>query len=198
MKRSFVDRFFRELDREWRRPAEVILTGAVAGSLFGHVRPSVDIDFEIRAARRTGGLLGDVIRRISEKTGVTVNYAEDISHGSMISYLDYRRKALPYKRIGRLEIQLMAPRYWTIGKMARFLELDIRDLVEVIRKKGLSADGLARLWGKALARSPLSLASGQFRDHVIYFFERYGKSVWGKGFDGSPAVRSFKKSAGWK
>lgn len=80
--------------------------------------------------------------------------------------------------------------------MARFLELDIRDLVKIIKKKELSAARLARLWGKAFAQSPLSLASARFRDHVIYFFNRYGESAWGAGFDAARAVRLFNKEAG--
>ena len=48
MKGSKIDFFFSELDREFRKPAEVIVTGAACAALMGYVRPSADIDFEIQ------------------------------------------------------------------------------------------------------------------------------------------------------
>lgn len=195
MKRSFIERFFRELDGEWGRPAEIILTGAAAGALLGHVRSSVDIDFEIRTKKHTDVSLDEVIRKVSEKTGIPANYSEDISHWSMIDFLDYRKRSLPYKRIGKLRIKLMAPEYWTIGKMGRFVEPDIRDLVSVIKKRKLAARRLIQLWSRALRSSPLSLASKEFRDHVIDFLKNYGRSAWGKKFEAEKAVALFRRLA---
>lgn len=199
MKRSLIDRFFTELDRELARPAEIILTGAAAGSLLGQIRPSVDIDFEIHVRDSSKGLpqteVPEAIQKASAKTGVAVNYAEDISHWSMIDYLDYRKTALPYQRIGRLRIRLMAPGHWTIGKMARFLNIDIKDILKIIKTRKLKAEKLISLWSRALVSSPLSLASGQFRDHVIDFLENYGKSAWGKNFEREQGVALFRRLA---
>jgi hypothetical protein len=195
VKRSFIERFFRELDRQWGRPAEIILTGAAAGALLGHARPSVDIDFEIRTGKGRDTSLGEVIQRTSQKTGITVNYSEDISHWSMIDFLDYRKTTLPYKMIGKLRIKLMAPEYWTIGKMGRFLDPDVRDLVKIIKKRQLPPNRLIRLWSRALRASPLSLASGQFRDHVIDFLENCGRSAWGKNFEREQGVALFRRLA---
>lgn len=195
MKRSFIERFFEALDGEWGRPVEIILTGAAAGALLGHVRTSVDIDFEIRTKKQTGVSLDEVIRKVSERTGIPVNYSEDISHWSMIDFLDYRRTALPYKTIGKLRIKLMAPEHWTIGKMGRFVEPDIRDLVSIIKKRKLAVEPLIRLWSRALRSSPLSLASKEFRDHVIDFLRNYGRSAWGKNFDVPKAITLFRQLA---
>lgn len=195
MKRSFIERFFEALDGEWGRPVEIILTGAAAGALLGHVRTSVDIDFEIRTKKQTDVSLEEVIRKVSERTGIPANYSEDISHWSMIDFLDYRRTALPYKTIGKLRIKLMAPEYWTIGKMGRFVEPDIRDLVSIIKKRKLAAERLIRLWSRALRSSPLSLASKEFRDHVIDFLKNYGRSAWGKNFDVPKAITLFRQLA---
>ena len=184
-----------ELDRSWKRPATVILTGAAAGSLFGHVRPSLDIDFEIQTGRSEAASLEEAIQKISEKTGITANYSEDISHGSMIDFLGYRKTALPYRQIGKLRIKLISPEYWTLGKMGRFIEPDIRDLVKVIKKKKLAAERLILLWGRALRSSPLSLASRQFRDHVIFFLKTRGKTAWGKRFDAGKAIALFRHTA---
>lgn len=202
MRQAVIEGFFKELDRALGAPADVILTGAAAGALWGNVRPSLDIDFEIRlkgAGKAKGpSLLEGAVQKASRETGLAANYSEDIGRWSMIDFLDYRKTALRYKKIGRLEVRLIAPDYWTLGKMARFLEIDIRDLVKIIKKKRLAPGPLARLWGRSLRRSPRSLASGQFRDHVIYFFNRHGKSAWGPGFDTVFAIHEFKKSSGLK
>ena len=200
MKSSLIDRFFREFDRELGRPAEIILTGAAAGALLGNVRPSFDVDFEIRLAGRSGKKadLAQAVQNVSQKTGIAVNYSEDIGHWSMIDYLDYRRAALPYKKIGRLTVKIMSPEHWTIGKMARYLESDAKDISKIIKKRKLKPDPLIRLWAKAMASSVLSLASGQFRDHVLHFLRSYGRNLWGRNFDSAKAITLFKRSAGVK
>ncbi len=171
---------------------------AAAGALYGNVRPSLDLDFEIqlRGKKPARGKIDSAIKNASSHAGLAVNYSEDIGHWSMIEYLDYRKKAVSYKRIGKLNVKLMAPEYWTIGKMTRFLAVDIVDLVKVIKKKRLKSGALIKLWGRALRKSRLSEASGRFRDHVLYFLKHYGKRVWGRDFDPEQSILSFKRSAG--
>ncbi len=197
MKRKKIDLFFRELDRGLKAGGQIILTGAAAGALYGNIRPSLDLDFEIqlRGRRLNHAKIDSAIKSASSRAGVAVNYSEDISHWSMIEYLDYRRRTIPYKRIGKLNVRLMAPEYWTIGKVTRFLEIDILDLTKVIKKKRLKSGMLIKLWGRALRKSRLSKASSCFRDHVIYFLKTYGKKVWGKDFDLTKSTVLFKKCA---
>lgn len=202
MKKDIVDLFFLELDRALATPASVILTGAAAGAIYGNVRHSADIDFEIRLKRRkTNGQRQDeiverLIREVSSSLGISANYSDDISHWSMIDYLNYRRSSIPYKKIGRIDIRLLAPEYWTIGKMARFLEIDVNDMIKVIKKKRLRTEVLISLWARALRRSPLSLAKGQFRRNVENFFHMHGKKIWGRAFDRERAINDFRRSAG--
>ena len=178
--------YFKELDRRLGAEAVVILVGAGAGSLMGHIRPSLDIDFEIRLRGRsakTRGLLDQAVKEAAAAIGVAVNYSEDIGHWSMVSYLDYRKTALLYRRIGKITVKLIAPEYWTIGKMTRFLELDIRDMVKIIQKKELRPTRLVGVWSRAMKDSSLSLELGQFREHALFFLKKYGKKLWGKSFD---------------
>jgi hypothetical protein len=202
MKKDIVDLFFLELDRALATPASVILTGAAAGAIYGNVRHSADIDFEIRLKRRkTDGQRQDeiverLIREVSSSLGISANYSDDISHWSMIDYLNYRRSSISYKKIGRIDIRLLAPEYWTIGKMARFLEIDVNDMIKVIKKKRLRTEVLISLWARALRRSPLSLAKGQFRRNVENFFHMHGKRIWGRAFDRERAINDFRRSAG--
>ena len=116
----------------------------------------------------------------------------------MISYLNYRRSSILYKKIGQMDIRLMAPEHWTIGKMARFLEIDVNDIIKVVKKKRLRAGPLVSLWARALRASPLSLAKGQFRRNVEHFLNMHGKKLWGRNFDRQKAVNDFRRLAGLK
>ena len=110
MRKRQIDLFFRELDRALETKAEIILLGASAGSLMGHIRPSFDIDFEIRLGRRRNKKTTEgMIMQTARKTGVAVNFSENVDHWSMISYLEYRRTAVPYKKFGKLNVKLIAP-----------------------------------------------------------------------------------------
>ena len=178
-------------------PSEVILTGASAGFLMGHVRPSLDIDFEIRFKGRRSpkakAKLEEAVANASKLTGLSAQYSENIGGWSMISYLDYQKRARPYRQFGKLNVKIMAPEYWTIGKMARFFEMDIRDMIQIIRKKKIKPKPLIRLWAKALNSSSLSIELGQFRDHVIYFIRKYGKKIWGGSTDVDQLIVFFKE-----
>ncbi len=199
MKKNIILKFFKELDGELNQPAEIILTGAAAGSLLGVSRPSLDIDFEIHmisAKIKNFSDLLDPIEKAAKKAAIAVNYSENIGHWSMIDLLDYRQSALAYQTIGRLKIFLMAPSYWTIGKMGRFLEVDIRDVMRMIKRKELKPEKLIHLWGRALRSSPVSLNKGMFRRNVVYFIQQYGKRLWGKAFDADKMTTLFEKTAG--
>ncbi len=184
MRKRQIDFFFRELDKALHLKAEIILLGASAGSLMGHIRPSVDIDFEIRPARRVQNKreFEEKILQTARKAAVAVNFSENVSHGSMVSYLDYRKTARDYKKFGKLNVKLIAPEYWTIGKIARYYALDAKDTAAIIRRKKLKPASLVRLWRRALDSSDLSLEIGQFKKHAVHFLKSYGRKLWGKDF----------------
>ena len=200
MRKRQIDGFFRELDRELGVDGQIILVGASAGSLMGHIRPSVDIDFEIRLKGRRSASKAEAldrsIRKVAEKMGVAVNYSQNVSRWSMINFMDYRKTALSYKVFGKLTVKLIAPEYWTIGKMGRFIRTDMTDIQKIIRIKKLKASSLIKIWARALKHSELSLELGQYRRHVEFFLARYGPRLWEKSFDAEKAIRLFRKLAG--
>jgi len=189
--------FFKRLDQRLNRSADVIIVGASAGSLMGHIRPSFDIDFEIRVKGPKGAkvrtALEFAIHEASNEAGVAVNYSENVGGWSMISYLNYRKTAVPYQKVGKLNLKLIAPEYWTIGKMTRFLELDIQDMIKIIRGKKIPLSRLIKIWIAAVNASDLSLELGQFRDHVVYFLKKHGRRVWGKDTDVEKWIGLFLK-----
>ena len=183
MNRRVIHSFFKNLDARLGAPSRVILTGAACGSLMGHIRPSLDIDFEIRlkSRRRIGAEeLDRAAREAARACGVAVNYSTDISRWSMVDYLDYRKTAVPYRKFGKCEVRLIAPAYWTIGKMTRFLEPDVQDMIKIIRTKRIPAEQLLRLWNRALRSSDLSAEARLFRDHVRSFIRTHARSAWGR------------------
>jgi len=199
MTRAQIDGFFRVLAEQWGEKVVVLLTGAAAAAIWGHVRPSVDIDFAVRVKKRGRSVwerLEDAIGRTVKLTGIQANYAEDIDRWGSITLLDYRRHTRPYRRFGPLEVRLLDPAYWSIGKMTRYLDPDVRDMVQVFKRQKVAADRLARLWGKALKRSPRSTALSQFRRQVEHFVRSSGRTIWGREFAPERALRRFYKEAG--
>lgn len=201
MDKNQIDRFFKVLAEELDEKATVILTGAAAGAIWGQIRPSVDIDFAIELVKRDNDAwqkFETAIARTIKLTGVQANYAEDIDRWGLITLLDYKRHTHFYKRFGNLEVRLLNPIYWSIGKMTRYLDPDIRDMIHVFKKQQILPAKLARIWGQALKHSPHSTALIQFRKQVEYFLRSHGHTIWGKQFNTESTIRRFYKTAGIK
>ncbi len=194
-----IEQFFEILDAEFDQDAKVILVGAAAGNIFGSKRPSMDIDFAIELSNHSEENwqhLESAIRKAMDKTGIQTNYAEDIDRWGMVTLLDYKSKTKLYKKYGSLTLLVLDPAFWSIGKMTRFIDPDIQDMIQVFRKKKSSPAKLAAVWGRALKESPRSTTLIRFRRQVESFFESYGTKIWGRNFNSSKAVRQFHKSAG--
>lgn len=195
-----IDRFFQLLNKNIEGPIKgkikIILTGACGGVLLGGDRPSIDIDFAIDCNKKYLKNAEDAIRETSNITGIAANFSEDIDRWSEITYLDYKRHAIAYKTFGHVEVSILSPAYWSIGKMARYLDPDVDDLVKVFKKNSVPPLKLAQLWGKALLKSPRSSASFAFRVHVEHFFRTYGISIWGKDFELNKCIKAFWKFCG--
>jgi hypothetical protein len=199
MNRRQIDRFFSIMDTEFGRSARIILTGAAAGTIMGSTRPSLDIDFglELRTySEEVWAAVEAAISKARDRTGIQANYAEDIDRWGMITLSDYRKRTKLYKKYGKLSVYIMDPAYWTIGKMTRFLDPDISDMIQVIRRQKVRPEKLAKVWGKALRESPRSPFIGRFMRQVEGFYTAYGRRIWGKDFDASGAVDGFRREAG--
>ena len=192
-----IDRFFHVLARELPQPTRVIVTGAAAGSLWGCVRPSLDIDFAIQLVRRGRTHWAQVdaaVDRAVTLTGISANYAEDIDRWGLISLLDYRRRTTLYRKFSNLEVRLLDPAYWSIGKITRYLDPDVQDLVAVLTRRRVPAARLIRVWARALRASPPSTARPHFRRQAEHFLRTYGRTIWGRRFDSDQAVQQFHRA----
>lgn len=199
---NYVDQFFSELDKNINNPIKIILTGAMAGVILGNIRPSMDIDFEIEFSPTDSPPqelvveIESAIRATAKKLNLPAQYSENIQGWSQISFLDYRKTSTIYKKIGKIEVRVLSPAHWSIGKMARYLPLDEMDLVFVLKKHHREWEKMMNLWGEALKNSVRSDKSREFRDHVIDFIKSKGKEIWGHHFDSATAIAKFNSVAG--
>lgn len=202
MNQKEIDSFFQVLScnvkKLGRAKAKIILTGAAAGNLLGGNRPSIDIDFALICDKKYIKDIEKAARQASLASGIAVNYSQDIDRWSEITFLDYKKHTTHYKTIGSVEISILSPDYWSIGKITRYIDTDVDDLVKVLKNSRLSCAKLSKLWGKALAESPLSSASSSFKKHAEHFLKTYGKLIWGKNYNQGLCLRAFWDAAGIK
>ncbi len=194
-----IDQFFKIFSRELGEEALVILTGAGAGAFWGRIRPSFDVDFEVTLRRKSPALwqrVENAATVASMETGIQANFADNIDRWGMISLLDYRKHRIAYKHFGPLQLTLMDPVYWSIGKMTRFLDSDVKDMAQVFHRRRVPWKKVVTAWGKALRQSPPSSALHLFRQQVEFFLKKYGPRCWGPSFPFASAVEAFHQAAG--
>ena len=167
-----MDRFFRLASREYPGKARVYLLGGAAAILMGGSRPTLDIDFEAdlgKAGQKAWNSFDAAIQKAQEETGILAQYSQSIERWGMITLLDYKRKAQHHKTYGRLQVFVLSPLHWSIGKIGRFLQQDCDDLVQVFLKTRPDPLALAKLWRRALVRSPRSPELGTVQRNILYF-----------------------------
>ncbi len=200
-----INHYFKTLTLFFNEPCEIVLTGAAAGAIYGRVRASLDIDFALKIKTRSASQKEKswhefelAVKKVSEATGIVAQYAEDIDRWSSITFLDYWEHTKRFKRFGKIEVKLLNPCYWAIGKLTRYLDPDMRDLIEVLKKTKTSWKELTRVLGLALRKSPKSTACFLFRRQVEDFLGAFGKQIWGSSFESQKAISLFQKTAGIK
>ncbi|MBI2174944.1 MAG: hypothetical protein HYU33_07090 [Candidatus Omnitrophica bacterium] len=194
MNKRQIERYFVELARIYPKKCMVVLTGAAAGVLYGRVRATMDIDFSART--RNWDAFAEAVSKISARTAIEAQYAQDIDRWSPITLMNYQKHSFLHKRFGSIEVRLMEPAFWAIGKLSRYLDSDTRDLVNVFKKMKTPWREVASVAGRALRLSPKSTACFLFRLQTDDFFKRFGKKIWGKRFNEKDAVTLFHKTAG--
>jgi hypothetical protein len=194
LKPTDIDLFFEDLSRRVTRPLQILLTGGAAAILQGTSRATFDIDFELRLAK--GGdwdLVQRAIEETSTATGIAAQYSDDIDQWSSIALPD--KKSRLYRRFGKIEVRILAPALWAIGKLARYLSSDIHDLRIVLRAADTRPQSTVKVWGTALGISPLSSSQATFRKQVENFIEQNAKAIWGTDTDPEKLKRIFLETS---
>lgn len=195
MKVVDIRRFFEELSRRVRQPIRILLTGGAAAILQGVKRATFDIDFEIAFNKGDGNWndLQKAIEDTAKATGITPQYSEDIDQWSSIA-LPSKESRL-YRRFGKVEVRILHPGLWAIGKLARYLSTDLQDLRTVLKAANTRPKSLAKLWGTALGISPVSNSQSTFRKQVESFLDQHAREIWGARTDPEELKRIFIETA---
>ena len=186
MRPQDIDRFFARLAQKVTFPAVIVLTGGGAGILEGVERVTRDLDFQITLGKTSAereALFEKAAQDASKETGILAQYDTSIESWSSIAWPSSKPKSRLYRRFGNLEVRLLDPLFWSVGKLARALSSDISDVITVFRRLRVKPMAVARAWGEALGRSPMSSAQPLFKQQVIHFFKMYTHSIWGKSVD---------------
>lgn len=198
MKKADIHRFFENLNLRVKRPVRILLTGGAAAILQGVERATFDIDFEV-ALKKVADPLHDwdaiqkAIADTARATGITPQYSEDIAQWSSIA-LPAKEGRL-YRRFGKVEVRILNPGLWAIGKLARYLSTDVQDLRIVLKTSKTLPKTMVKLWGTALGISPASSSQGTFRKQVESFLEQHAREIWGVQADSEELKRLFIDTA---
>jgi hypothetical protein len=199
MKLADVHNFFEQVARRMTVPARVVITGGAAAIAFGVSRATEDIDFEVELtispAKHADAwkTLESVLRTVQTVTGIAPQFSEDIDRWSAIALPSKRSKRL--WKFGAVDVQILHPLDWSVGKLARYMASDESDVVTVFKKKAVSAPSAARVWGQALGLSPASSAQTLFRNNVKSFFDQHALALWGPSADPKRLFETFLKTA---
>lgn len=185
MKQNNCDLFFTELAKQGPSSVKVLLLGGSAAQIYGGVRPTLDVDFEALLMDKTQAWedFEAAVHRAEQITGIGAQFSENVERWSQISYLDYHKHLRKYKNFQKIAVYLLDPYYWSIGKITRYLDSDIQDMVQVFKKEKVEQVKLAKLWHKALTESPRSTELFIMKKNVIHFFDSFAASVWGRTLD---------------
>ena len=161
----------------------------------GGSRPTLDVDFEVHisASGDSWERFEAKVRQVSARTGIGAQFAESVERWSQLSFLDYRRHARRFRKFGALEVRILEPAYWSIGKIGRYWDQDIQDMRAVFRKQRPAPAQVARVWIRALASSPKSSQLALVRRQAAHFFKTYGKEIWGEVFALEPVLGMFRE-----
>lgn len=184
MNKEKVEHFFRELSKEWKHPVEISLLGGAAALLMGGARPTLDVDFEVRflSEKASWEKFQQAVQRVTQKTGLGAQCAESIERWSQLTLMDYRKHTKPVGVFGAIRVRILEPEYWSIGKVGRYWDQDVQDMLVVFKRHKPDPMKLARLWAKAIAKSPKSTQLALVRRQALHFFQTFGKQIWGDPF----------------
>jgi hypothetical protein len=100
-----------------------------------------------------------------------------------------------YRRFGKVEVRILDPELWAIGKLARYLSTDVQDLRTVLASSGVDPKAAVRQWGTALGISSVSSSLPTFRRQVEAFIDEYAREIWGAKTDPEELKSLFLESA---
>ncbi|MBF0491937.1 MAG: hypothetical protein HQM15_04075 [Deltaproteobacteria bacterium] len=192
MNKKKLEQFFKNISKRLKYPAEFYLTGGVAAWFLGNSRPTEDLDFALKC-KTNWEEISKELQLVSKNDQIPIEFSEDISRWGMVGYSDFTKGAKLIRQYPKLKIYLLDPVIWSVGKMNRFTENDVRDILKVFRKQKVSFHKVIKIWSEALKNSPKSSEQILFIKKVEAFFKKEGHKIWAKNFDEKKAFMDFRK-----
>jgi len=177
-----IELFFETLAGAYPEPVDILLIGGAAALLMGGTRATYDIDFEVRPKNPKADLetFFHKTREIADRTGIGAQFGTSVERWSELSLLDYAEHKRPFKKYGSLAVYLLEPPYWAIGKVARYWDQDIQDMISVFSHEKTDAQALAGIWRGVLKESQPSTVLFNLKKQMQHFFKTYGPGIWGR------------------
>lgn len=176
-----IDSYFLTLSQTLNKPTRIILIGGAASLIMGGVRSTRDVDYEIQT-KESAEVIQRGILKSEKKSGLASEYSTDIERWSMLNMPGYRKKITLYKKFNHVSVYVLKPEYWSIGKIGRYLDSDIQDMIAVFTKQKTKPESLIKVWKEVLKKSPLSDELFHFKKHIEHFFNTFGPKLWNKKF----------------
>jgi hypothetical protein len=192
MKKSSIHHFFKKLSHRIDQPIRIYLTGGIAAWFLGGVRPTQDIDFAL-LTKSDWAKISEQILRLSKEENIPVQFTEDISRWGMIGFKNFKKGAKRYQKFGHVEVYLLDPLIWSVGKIARYTQDDLEDMIAVFKKQKCTPQNVINTWVQALQESPRSSEHHLFIKKVEDFLKNAGPKIWGKKFNPEITFQLFRK-----
>jgi hypothetical protein len=185
-----AEAYFTELGKQLPAQTVIVLTGGIAASLLADARTTDDIDFAvIKPLVKHWDAIAEVLQRLAAKRGIQVQFGEDLDRWSSVTLLDWKKHTRRHRKSGKLEVRILDPLYFSIGKITRGTQRDIEDIVAVFKAQKIGWEPLVRLWARALKKSPRSTAIPLVKRQMRGFLKEEGKAIWKK--DADKALQKF-------
>ncbi|PIQ88925.1 MAG: hypothetical protein COV72_05775 [Candidatus Omnitrophica bacterium CG11_big_fil_rev_8_21_14_0_20_42_13] len=185
MKPKDIDLFFNRLSENFSGNVKIIILGGAGSLLMGGKRPTLDIDFEVRfndGENIDRVKFQEAIKKTTQTTGISAQFSEDAERWSEISLSDYSEHLKTYKAFKNIAVYFLEPEYWSIGKISRYWDQDIQDMIAVFKHENIGPINLLAVWTTAISQSPLSSQLFSAKKHIFHFFKTFGRKIWDKDY----------------
>jgi hypothetical protein len=192
---SQAEAYFTELGKRLPAHTVIVLTGGIAASILADARTTDDIDFAvIKPLSKHWDAVSDVLHNMAKKHGIDIYFSEDMDRWSSVTLLDWKKHTKLHRKSGALDVRILDPLYFSIGKIARGTERDLADLEMVFKAQNVDWKPLVKLWAKALKKSPRSAVLPSAKRQMENFLKNSGPEIWGKLFKAEEAVALFREA----
>ena len=190
-----AEAYFTALGKQLPVHTVIVLTGGIAASILADARTTDDIDFAlIKPLTQQWDAIALLLKKMAQKHGIDVYFSEDLDRWSSVTLLDWKKHTKLHRKTGALEVRILDPLYFSIGKITRATSRDIQDLKAVLMAQKVGWKPLLKLWAKALKKSPRSTALPTVKKQMENCIKEFGAEIWGKKFKVEEALALFQEA----